>query len=80
MTKKPAQFYHAGCPVCMEAEQKVAHALDTNRFDLEIIHLGEQKNRIGEAESKGVKSVPALVLDGVPFHINYGAGIEDLKK
>lgn len=80
MTKQKAQFYHAGCPVCMEAEQKVALALDPSRFDLEIIHLGENKNRIGEAESKGVKSVPALVLDGAPFHINYGAGIDDLKK
>lgn len=80
MTKQKALFYHAGCPVCMEAEQKVALALDPNRFDLEIIHLGENKHRLSEAESKGVKSVPALVLDGTPFHINYGAGIDDLKK
>ena len=36
-----AKFYHAGCPVCVEAEQTVAAALDRNRFDAEIVHLGE---------------------------------------
>jgi hypothetical protein len=25
------------------------------------------------------KSVPALVLDGLPFHINFGADLSDLK-
>ncbi len=79
MTKSKAVFYHAGCPVCVEAEQKVAQAVDTQRYDVEIVHLGEAKTRVSEAESSGVKSVPALVLDGVPFHINFGAGIDALK-
>jgi len=74
-----AIFYHAGCPVCVEAEQKVAEAVDRARYDVEVVHLGEDKSRIADAEASGVKSVPALVLDGVPFHINFGAGIEDLK-
>lgn len=76
---KTAVFYHAGCPVCVEAEQLVAKALDRNRYSVEIVHLGQQKGRIGEAEAAGVKSVPALVLDGSPFHINFGAGIDALK-
>ncbi len=78
MSKK-AVFYHAGCPVCVEAEQNVANALDRSRYNLEIVHLGEQKGRITEAEAAGVKSVPALVLDGQPFHINFGAGLDALK-
>ena len=77
--KSKAYFYHAGCPVCVEAERKVASAIDTNRFDLEVIHLGEDKIQIKQAETAGVKSVPAIVLDGVAFHINYGAAINDLK-
>ncbi|MEO7167180.1 MAG: thioredoxin family protein [Chthoniobacterales bacterium] len=77
--KSKATFYHAGCPVCVAAEQNVAQALDPNRYDLEIVHLGENKNRLGEAEAAGVKSVPALVLDGQPFHINHGADIAALK-
>lgn len=74
-----AIFYHAGCPVCVEAEQQVANALDPGKYELEVVHLGESSSRIAEAENTGVKSVPALVLEGKPFHINFGASIEDLK-
>ncbi|MEZ5435185.1 MAG: thioredoxin family protein [Pseudomonadales bacterium] len=76
---KNAIFYHAGCSVCVEAEQNVAQALDRSRYNLEVVHLGQQKDRIKEAEAAGVKSVPALVLDGLPFHINFGAGLDALK-
>ncbi len=78
--KTKAIFYHAGCPVCISAEQGVAAALDKNRYDLEVVHLGTSKDRIGEAEKSGVKSVPALVLNGAAFHINFGASLADLKK
>ncbi len=77
--KNKAIFYHAGCPVCVEAEQNVAAALDPARFDVEIVHLGDYGSQIGEAEVAGVKSVPALVLDGQPFHINFGADLSALK-
>jgi glutaredoxin len=77
--KSKAVFYHAGCPVCVGAEQAIAGALDRSRYEIEIVHLGEAKARIAEAESVGVKSVPALVLEGRPFHINFGAAIDDLK-
>ena len=74
-----AIFYHAGCPVCVAAEQNVASALDPAKYDVEIVHLGESKSRIQEAETAGVKSVPALVLDGSTFHINFGADMDALK-
>ena len=74
-----AIFYHAGCPVCVAAELNVANALDPLKYDVEIVHLGNDKSRLKEAESAGVKSVPALVMDGAIFHINFGAGIEALK-
>lgn len=77
--KNKAIFYHAGCPVCIAAEQNIANALDPSRYDVELVHLGENKSRLEEAEASGVKSVPALVLDDAVFHINYGAGIEALK-
>lgn len=77
--KTKAIFYHAGCPVCVDAERKIASALDPNRFEVEIVHLGEQKHRIDEAAKAGVKSVPALVLEGQPYHINFGASLDDLK-
>jgi len=31
------------------------------------------------AEAAGVKSVPAIVIGGVPFHINFGASLSALK-
>ena len=35
--------------------------------------------RLAEAEAAGVKSVPAFVIDGQPYHINFGASVDDLK-
>ena len=77
--KTSAIFYHAGCPVCVAVEQQLADAIDPARFDVEIVHLGETRSRIPEAEAAGVKSVPALVIAGQPFHINFGAAVADLK-
>lgn len=77
MTK--AVFFHAGCPVCVSAEKQFVHALDPARYEVEVVHLGTQRERIGEAEKLGVQSVPALVIDGHPYHINFGASLADLK-
>lgn len=77
--KAKAVFYHAGCPVCVAAEQAVAHAIDPNRYQVEIVHLGQHKGRIAEAEAAGVTSVPALVMEGAAFHINFGADLGALK-
>ena len=76
---KKATFYHAGCPVCSAAEQNVASAIDRSKYEVESVHLGEAKDRVAEAEQAGVKSVPALVMDGSPYHINFGADLSALK-
>lgn len=78
MTSK-AIFYHAGCPVCVAAEQQFVNALDKSKYSVEVVHFGTQRDRIAEAERLGVKSVPALVVDGNVFHINYGASMADVK-
>lgn len=79
--KSKATFYHAGCPVCVHAEQSVLAALDAGRYDVDVVHLGSApgRNRLAEAEALGVKSVPALALDGQVFHINFGAELSALK-
>ncbi|MBO3276476.1 glutaredoxin family protein [Pseudomonas schmalbachii] len=74
-----AIYYHAGCPVCVEAERALLPLLDTGKTRVEVVHLGEQAPRIAEAEKAGVKSVPALVIDGQVLHLNFGAAIADLK-
>lgn len=77
MTK--AVFYHAGCNVCVDAEQQLAHALDPARFDVEIVNFADAPGRIAEAEAAGVKSVPAFVIEGQPYHVNFGASLADVK-
>ena len=74
-----ATFYHAGCNVCIDAEKQFAESLDRSKYNVEIVHLGEKPNRIAEAEKAGVKSVPAFVIGGQPYHINFGANLSDLK-
>lgn len=74
-----ATFYHAGCNVCVDAEKAFVASLDPKAYDVEIVHLGQAKGRIAEAERAGVKSVPAFVIDGQPYHINFGAALSDLK-
>ena len=78
MTTK-AIFYHAGCPVCVAAEEQLVGALDPKQFDVEVVHFGTARDRIAEAERFGVKSVPALVIGGSVFHINHGASMADIK-
>jgi len=78
-TMNKAVFYHAGCPVCVNAESRITELVDRGRYNVEIVHLGEQRGRIAEAESAGVKSVPALVLGSDVLHINFGASMADVK-
>lgn len=74
-----AVFYHAGCPVCVEAEQVVVDYLDAAKVEVEIVHLGTAQGRIEEAEKAGVQSVPALVINDSVYHINFGASLADVK-
>lgn len=77
--RQKAVFYHAGCPVCIDAERQLAESLDPLRFEVEVVHLGEQPGRLAEAEAAGVQSVPALLIKGSPLHINFGAARADLR-
>lgn len=61
-----ALFFHAGCQVCLSAEQQIIQALDPARYSVEVVHLG-------------VKSVPALVIEGQALHVNFDAALADLK-
>ncbi|MBL9212992.1 MAG: hypothetical protein JNL92_21200 [Opitutaceae bacterium] len=79
MNKTSAVFYHAGCPVCLDAESAITRYLDPTTINLEVVHLGTAKNRLPEAEAAGVKSVPALVVGGQTLHLNFGAALSALK-
>ena len=71
-------FYHAGCPVCVRAEHDIVNLIGAE--NVEVVHIGQDRSRIEEAETKGVKSVPALVTpNGNVLHINFGASMADVK-
>ena len=71
-------FFHAGCPVCVSAEHEIIDLVGPQQ--VEVVHLGEDRSRLPEAEEAGVKSVPALVTpNGTVLHINYGASMEEVK-
>ena len=71
-------FYHAGCPVCVSAEQDIVKLLGPEKVD--IVHIGSDRSRISEAEKAGVKSVPALLTpNGNVLHIKFGASMADVK-
>ena len=71
-------FYHAGCPVCVSAEQDIVHLIGEN--NVEVVNIGEDRSRISEAEQAGIQSVPALVTpNGNVLHINFGASMADVK-
>ncbi len=71
-------FYHAGCPVCVSAEQDIINLIGES--NVEVVHLGEDKSRISEAENAGIQSVPALITpNGNVLHINFGASLADVK-
>lgn len=70
-------FYHAGCPVCVSAEHDIVNLIGAE--NVEIVHLGENRLRIAEAQEAGVVSVPALLTpNGNVLHINYGASMADV--
>jgi glutaredoxin len=75
---RSAQFYHGGCPVCVSAEQSLIASLNPKECKVEIINIRNKPAQIAAAKEAGVKSIPALVLDGAVFHINFGANISEI--
>lgn len=75
---KKSIFYHAGCPVCISAEHDIVNLIGIS--NVEIVHLGENRSQLDNAESAGVKSVPALVTPtGNVLHLNFGASMADVR-
>lgn len=76
--KKKAIWYHAGCDVCVSAENMLVSALDAQKLDVDKVDLGRARERIAEARRIGVKTLPALVVGSDVFHVNFGANLSDL--
>ena len=62
-------LYHDGCDICALVGQEVVNLIGL--ANLEIVHIGINPSKQIEAENKGVKAFPALVLkNGNILHFN----------
>lgn len=79
--KSKGIFYmgRGDCGVCIQADQAIVQALDRDRYEVEYVDLTDHPERVAEAAAAGVKTVPALVLDGQVFQINFGAELSALE-
>ena len=73
-------FYHAGCPVCVEAEQQFVQALDPQKFQVEIVHLGEQLRvaAVGIRDARGRDLAGAIGARPVARHRAEAASVRVL--
>lgn len=51
-------FYHAGCAVCVAAEQQFVTALNPAQYQVEMVHLGTDNCRFEDFnECAGIKGL-----------------------
>jgi hypothetical protein len=55
------RFSHAGCPVCVNAENHFAESLGPCRLEIEVVTLRQSKAWMADAERAGVRSVSAAI-------------------
>lgn len=61
-TKRKIEVFSAGCPVCDEAVQLV-QAVACPSCDVSVLDMNDP-NVASRAKNLGVRSVPAVVIDG----------------
>ncbi len=76
---REASFYHEGFPVCVQTLTVISEEIDRNQYEIKIIHFSQYPDRMAEAETVGVQSVPELLLNNQVFHISFGTSMLDVK-
>lgn len=62
MEKRKIEIFSAGCPVCAETVQMV-NSIACSSCDVQVLDM-RQADVAARAKEYGVKSVPAVVIDG----------------
>ncbi len=47
--------------------RRLLSMIDPNKYQINVVHLGEQSAEVATAKAAGVQSVPTLVIDGKVF-------------
>ena len=66
-------LYHDGCAICLSIAGAFASA---HGLQVEIVNLGTDSSRAGEALAFGVKRLPSLVINGKVMRIEDHSPIE----
>lgn len=77
--KKATYYFDSQCSTCTSARELI-DSLDRNCYDIEYVDFTADRSRLDEAESAGVKTIPALVSEGHVFHINYDGPLSSLRE
>ncbi|WP_147071402.1 hypothetical protein [Sulfuriferula plumbiphila] len=72
-SEMPAILYHDGCANCLSIADSFASAPGLN---VEIINLGADNRRAGEAVAAGVARLPSLVINGKVMRLEDHSPIE----
>lgn len=74
MTKRKVEIFSAGCPICEETIELVnSLACQSCEIIIHDMHEAEVQNL---ARSLGVKSVPAVAINGVLAECCQGRGVD----
>jgi glutaredoxin 3 len=73
--RKWIEIYSAGCLICREAEKAVRRIAGGNH-DIEV-HDMRQAHIAGQASRHGIRSVPAVMIDGHVAACCAGRGVDE---
>ena len=72
--KRKIEIFSAGCPVCVDTIEKI-EALACPSCEIEVLDL--QEHEVAErAVSFGIRSIPAVLIDGVLSDCCSGRGVD----
>jgi glutaredoxin len=73
--KRKIEIFSAGCPACDETVQMV-NAIACPSCDVQVLDM-RQEDAAAKAKEYGVKSVPAVVIDGKLPDCCAGRGVDE---
>ena len=73
--KRRIEIFSAGCPACEETIQMV-NAIACRSCDVQVLDM-RQEDAAAKAKEYGVKSVPAVVIDGKLSDCCTGRGVDE---
>ncbi len=71
--KRTIEVFVAGCPVCNETVEEIKRAACPS-CDIRVLNLNEPENA-SKAKALGIRSVPAVVIDGKLADCCSGRGV-----